>query len=59
MQKPHPPLWYGVTLPGNAAWPAENDVNIVALGLRDNTQAIIKALSRHARRSTASTRTAR
>jgi alkanesulfonate monooxygenase SsuD/methylene tetrahydromethanopterin reductase-like flavin-dependent oxidoreductase (luciferase family) len=43
VQKPHPPLWYGVTLPGNAAWPAENDVNIVALGLRDNTQAIIKA----------------
>ena len=38
VQKPHPPLWYGVTLPGNAAWPAENDVNIVALGLRDNTQ---------------------
>ena len=43
MQKPHPPLWYGVTLPGNAAWPAENKVNIVALGLRDNTGAIIKA----------------
>jgi alkanesulfonate monooxygenase SsuD/methylene tetrahydromethanopterin reductase-like flavin-dependent oxidoreductase (luciferase family) len=42
-QRPHPPLWYGVTLPGNAAWPAENDVNIVALGLRDNTSAIIKA----------------
>ena len=43
VQKPHPPLWYGVTLPGNAAWPAENNVNIVALGLRDNTGAIIKA----------------
>ena len=43
LQKPHPPLWYGVTLPGNAAWPAENNVNIVALGLRDNTSAIIKA----------------
>jgi alkanesulfonate monooxygenase SsuD/methylene tetrahydromethanopterin reductase-like flavin-dependent oxidoreductase (luciferase family) len=42
-QKPHPPLWYGVTLPNNAAWPAENNVNIVALGLRGNTQAIIKA----------------
>jgi alkanesulfonate monooxygenase SsuD/methylene tetrahydromethanopterin reductase-like flavin-dependent oxidoreductase (luciferase family) len=42
-QKPHPPLWYGVTLPGNAAWPAENHVNIVALGLRDNTSAIVKA----------------
>src|SRR5260221_7396941 len=43
VQKPHPPLWYGVTLPGKAAWPAENHVNILALGLRDNTQAIIKA----------------
>ena len=42
-QKPHPPLWYGVTLPSNSAWPAENHVNIVALGLRDNTSAIIKA----------------
>jgi alkanesulfonate monooxygenase SsuD/methylene tetrahydromethanopterin reductase-like flavin-dependent oxidoreductase (luciferase family) len=43
VQKPHPPLWYGVTLPGNSAWPAENHINIVALGLRDNTQSIIKA----------------
>ena len=43
VQKPHPPLWYGVTLPSNSAWPAENNVNIVALGLRDNTSAIIKA----------------
>jgi alkanesulfonate monooxygenase SsuD/methylene tetrahydromethanopterin reductase-like flavin-dependent oxidoreductase (luciferase family) len=43
VQKPHPALWYGVTLPGNAAWPAENNVNIVALGLRDNTSAIVRA----------------
>ena len=43
VQKPHPALWYGVTLPSNSAWPAENNVNIVALGLRDNTSAIIKA----------------
>ena len=43
LQKPHPALWYGVTLPSNSAWPAENHVNIVALGLRDNTAAIIKA----------------
>jgi alkanesulfonate monooxygenase SsuD/methylene tetrahydromethanopterin reductase-like flavin-dependent oxidoreductase (luciferase family) len=43
LQKPHPPLWYGVVMPPNAAWPAENDINIVALGLRDNTAAIIKA----------------
>jgi len=43
VQQPHPPLWYGVGLPANAAWPAENHINIVALGLRDTTQATIKA----------------
>jgi alkanesulfonate monooxygenase SsuD/methylene tetrahydromethanopterin reductase-like flavin-dependent oxidoreductase (luciferase family) len=43
VQKPHPPLWYGVTMPGNAAWPAQNHVNIIALGLRDTTQAIVQA----------------
>ena len=43
VQRPHPPLWYGVTLPSNAGWPAENDVNIVALGLRDHTTAIVTA----------------
>jgi alkanesulfonate monooxygenase SsuD/methylene tetrahydromethanopterin reductase-like flavin-dependent oxidoreductase (luciferase family) len=41
VQRPHPPLWYGVTLPANADWPAQNDVNIVALGLRDETTAIV------------------
>lgn len=50
VQKPHPPLWYGVTLPSNAAWPADNHVNIVALGLRDNTAAIVAAY-REARRT--------
>ena len=34
VQQPHPPLWYGVTLPDNAEWPAANDVNIISLGLR-------------------------
>jgi alkanesulfonate monooxygenase SsuD/methylene tetrahydromethanopterin reductase-like flavin-dependent oxidoreductase (luciferase family) len=43
VQRPHPPLWYGVTLPGNAAWPAQNDVNIIILGLRDNSTAIVAA----------------
>jgi len=42
LQRPHPPLWYGVTLPGNADWPAQNHVNIVALGLRDNTSAVVE-----------------
>jgi len=31
VQRPHPPLWYGVSVPENADWPAENDVNVVSL----------------------------
>ena len=31
VQRPHPPLWYGVSIPDNADWPAQNDVNIVSL----------------------------
>jgi alkanesulfonate monooxygenase SsuD/methylene tetrahydromethanopterin reductase-like flavin-dependent oxidoreductase (luciferase family) len=42
VQQPHPPLWYGVTLPDNADWPATNHVNVVALGLRSNTTAIVE-----------------
>jgi len=34
VQKPHPPLWYGTTIPENADWPAANDVNIVTIALR-------------------------
>jgi alkanesulfonate monooxygenase SsuD/methylene tetrahydromethanopterin reductase-like flavin-dependent oxidoreductase (luciferase family) len=41
VQRPHPPLWYGVTLPDNADWPAANDVNIVSLGLRPTVRTII------------------
>jgi alkanesulfonate monooxygenase SsuD/methylene tetrahydromethanopterin reductase-like flavin-dependent oxidoreductase (luciferase family) len=26
VQRPHPPLWYGTTIPENADWPAANDV---------------------------------
>jgi alkanesulfonate monooxygenase SsuD/methylene tetrahydromethanopterin reductase-like flavin-dependent oxidoreductase (luciferase family) len=33
-QRPHPPLWYGTTIPENADWPAANDVNIVTIALR-------------------------
>src|SRR5262249_24606439 len=40
VQHPHPPLWYGTTIPTNAEWPAENDVNIVSLGLRQNVRAV-------------------
>jgi alkanesulfonate monooxygenase SsuD/methylene tetrahydromethanopterin reductase-like flavin-dependent oxidoreductase (luciferase family) len=42
VQRPHPPLWYGVTLPGNADWPAQNNVNIIVLGLRDNSTACVE-----------------
>jgi alkanesulfonate monooxygenase SsuD/methylene tetrahydromethanopterin reductase-like flavin-dependent oxidoreductase (luciferase family) len=31
VQHPHPPLWYGVSVPDNADWPAANDVNVVSL----------------------------
>jgi alkanesulfonate monooxygenase SsuD/methylene tetrahydromethanopterin reductase-like flavin-dependent oxidoreductase (luciferase family) len=33
VQRPHPPLWYGVNLPENADWPAQNDINIISLAL--------------------------
>ncbi len=29
VQKPHPPLWYGVSRPDGVAWPAAHRVNIV------------------------------
>jgi alkanesulfonate monooxygenase SsuD/methylene tetrahydromethanopterin reductase-like flavin-dependent oxidoreductase (luciferase family) len=41
LQRPHPPLWYGVTTPEIAEWPAANHVNIIALGLRAGTSASI------------------
>ncbi len=31
VQRPHPPLWYGVSFPENAEWPAANDVNVISL----------------------------
>ena len=33
VQRPHPPLWYGVNLPENADWPAQNDINVISLAL--------------------------
>jgi alkanesulfonate monooxygenase SsuD/methylene tetrahydromethanopterin reductase-like flavin-dependent oxidoreductase (luciferase family) len=41
VQKPHPPLWYGIGVPENAAWPAANDVNIVIIGLRPTAREIV------------------
>ena len=40
VQRPHPPLWYGTTIPDNADWPAANDVNIVTIALRPTVRAI-------------------
>ena len=40
VQRPHPPLWYGTTIPENADWPAANDVNIVIISLRPTVRAI-------------------
>jgi alkanesulfonate monooxygenase SsuD/methylene tetrahydromethanopterin reductase-like flavin-dependent oxidoreductase (luciferase family) len=31
VQRPHPPLWYGVIAPETTAWAAANDANIVTL----------------------------
>jgi alkanesulfonate monooxygenase SsuD/methylene tetrahydromethanopterin reductase-like flavin-dependent oxidoreductase (luciferase family) len=40
VQRPHPPLWYGTTIPDNADWPAANDVNIVTIALRETVRVI-------------------
>ncbi len=40
VQRPHPPLWYGTTIPENADWPAANDVNIAIIGLRPTVRII-------------------
>src|ERR1700731_3081578 len=40
VQRPHPPLWYGTTIPENVDWPAANDVNIVAIALRPMVRVI-------------------
>ena len=30
-QRPHPPLWYGISNPDTALWAAANDVNVIGL----------------------------
>jgi alkanesulfonate monooxygenase SsuD/methylene tetrahydromethanopterin reductase-like flavin-dependent oxidoreductase (luciferase family) len=30
VQRPHPPLWYGVATPDGAAWPATQKINIIS-----------------------------
>lgn len=40
VQQPHPPLWYGILNPDSAVWAAQNDVNIVTLGVGGPARAI-------------------
>lgn len=42
VQRPHPPLWYGVSIPDNADWPAQNDVNIISLAPREAVRPIFE-----------------
>ena len=41
VQKPNPPLWYGVTNPDSTAWAAENGVNIVTINTDDRVKAVM------------------
>jgi alkanesulfonate monooxygenase SsuD/methylene tetrahydromethanopterin reductase-like flavin-dependent oxidoreductase (luciferase family) len=41
VQKPHPPLWYGLVFPEQTTWPAANDVNIITLGMRPGIRACV------------------
>jgi len=40
VQRPHPPLWYGLAYPDGAAWPARNAVNVVCNGSASAVRAI-------------------
>ena len=40
VQRPHPPLWYGVSIPDSADWPAQNDVNVISLAPRQAARPI-------------------
>jgi alkanesulfonate monooxygenase SsuD/methylene tetrahydromethanopterin reductase-like flavin-dependent oxidoreductase (luciferase family) len=42
VQKPHPPLWYGVSKPSSTQWAAANGVNIVMNLAPDATRAVIE-----------------
>lgn len=39
-QQPHPPLWYGALHPDSMIWAAENDANVLTLGLSDPVKAL-------------------
>jgi alkanesulfonate monooxygenase SsuD/methylene tetrahydromethanopterin reductase-like flavin-dependent oxidoreductase (luciferase family) len=40
VQKPHPPLWYGVVVPSSAVWLAQHAVNVIALADNKDVRAI-------------------
>jgi alkanesulfonate monooxygenase SsuD/methylene tetrahydromethanopterin reductase-like flavin-dependent oxidoreductase (luciferase family) len=40
LQRPHPPLWYGLAYPDGAVWPARNNVNVVCNGPAPAVRAI-------------------
>ena len=40
LQRPHPPLWYGVAMPAAAAWAAQNRINVVSLQPPGNVRAV-------------------
>jgi alkanesulfonate monooxygenase SsuD/methylene tetrahydromethanopterin reductase-like flavin-dependent oxidoreductase (luciferase family) len=40
VQRPHPPLWYGLSFPESVDWPAENDVNVLSLAPRQTVRPI-------------------
>ena len=47
IQKPHPPLWYGVMRPETARWAAENSINIACVGKTATIRAITDAYRAH------------
>jgi alkanesulfonate monooxygenase SsuD/methylene tetrahydromethanopterin reductase-like flavin-dependent oxidoreductase (luciferase family) len=47
VQKPHPPLWYGVAHPGGVGWPAENNVNVITNRKGELAKAIFDAYREH------------
>ncbi|MDB5699102.1 MAG: hypothetical protein JWN69_1906 [Alphaproteobacteria bacterium] len=40
-QQPYPPLWYGALHPDSMVWAAENDVNVMTLGLTEPVKVIV------------------
>ena len=41
LQKPHPPMWYGVPVPAACEWAAQNEINIVSLRGPGDVAAIV------------------